>query len=271
MADNIYLRLTKLFNAGKLRAILSSGQAVVLHRLAMMSKDGDWILRGDAESLEYILRVLSEFGAVYRFGAPLDLRWLANGWSSHLEFSFDGMRVRTDFVVTPPRISATDLERMWREQEGAELPFVGLRDLVELKKTNREKDYPVIGDLARRLTSVRDKLLCSRSARDILTLAREHPTVLTECADLRPVLSHVPEGEEPLAAALDAERRQLMRANEVRLQRYLEAAQEWQKVWPAVQKDIAGVSLQESHAKLVITAESKLPFSPEGDDARSSK
>ena len=37
---NIYLRFTQQFNHGRLRAILSGGQAVVLHRLAMMSKDG---------------------------------------------------------------------------------------------------------------------------------------------------------------------------------------------------------------------------------------
>ena len=40
MQDNIYLELTRVFNAGRLRAILSSGQAVVMHRLAVMSKTG---------------------------------------------------------------------------------------------------------------------------------------------------------------------------------------------------------------------------------------
>ncbi|MEI8138991.1 MAG: hypothetical protein WCI03_03895 [bacterium] len=44
MSGNIYQELTQAFNAGRLRAILSSGQAVVMHRLAVMSKDGDWIL-----------------------------------------------------------------------------------------------------------------------------------------------------------------------------------------------------------------------------------
>ena len=33
---NIYLELTEEFNAGRLRCIISSGQAVVLHRLAIM-------------------------------------------------------------------------------------------------------------------------------------------------------------------------------------------------------------------------------------------
>jgi hypothetical protein len=37
---SIYLTLTREFNEGALRAILSSGQAVVLHRLAVMSTAG---------------------------------------------------------------------------------------------------------------------------------------------------------------------------------------------------------------------------------------
>jgi hypothetical protein len=47
---NPYLDLTEAFNSGRRRALISSGQAVVLHRLAIMSKDGDWVLREDAEA-----------------------------------------------------------------------------------------------------------------------------------------------------------------------------------------------------------------------------
>jgi hypothetical protein len=41
--NNPYLDLTEELNRGRLRALLSSGQAAVVHRLAVMSKDGDWI------------------------------------------------------------------------------------------------------------------------------------------------------------------------------------------------------------------------------------
>lgn len=40
--------------------IITSGQAVVLHKLAIMSKDGDWIVREDEESLNYIIKSLEE-------------------------------------------------------------------------------------------------------------------------------------------------------------------------------------------------------------------
>jgi hypothetical protein len=40
--DNIYLGLTREFNAGRLRAIISSGQAVVLYRAAAEAWSAVW-------------------------------------------------------------------------------------------------------------------------------------------------------------------------------------------------------------------------------------
>jgi hypothetical protein len=141
---SIYVELTREFNEGALRAILSSGQAVVLHRLAVMSKDGDWILRESADALSHVLAVLERHGARYRYGAPLDQRWMRGGWSSHFEFHSGAIRVRTDFVTRPPRLAADDLAALWREQASSAIPVVDPRRLIELKKTNREKDYAVI-------------------------------------------------------------------------------------------------------------------------------
>jgi hypothetical protein len=91
---NPYLDLTAEFNRGRLRALVSSGQAVAFHRLAIMSKDGDWILREDEESVGHVLATLAVRGARYRFGAPLDPRWLAGGWSAHFEFRRESLRLR---------------------------------------------------------------------------------------------------------------------------------------------------------------------------------
>jgi len=146
---SIYIDLTDTFNLGAFRAILSSGQAVVFHELAIMSKDGDWILREDEHALEHVLSVLGRRNARYRFGAPLDVRWMRGGWSSHFEFRDGPLRVRTDFVTRPPRLTSEALASLWKTQEQSTFPVVGVRDLCELKKTNRERDYAVIGELAR--------------------------------------------------------------------------------------------------------------------------
>jgi hypothetical protein len=42
--ENLYFQLTERFNREGRIAVLGSGQAVVWHRLAIMSKDGDCIL-----------------------------------------------------------------------------------------------------------------------------------------------------------------------------------------------------------------------------------
>jgi hypothetical protein len=259
---NPYLDLTEKLNRGRLRALLSSGQAVVAHRLAVMSKDGDWIVREDAETIHHVLEVLSSHGARYRFGAPLDLRWLAHGWSSHLEFRGEGLRLRTDFVTRPPRISPEELAGMWDEAERTGHYVVGLKPLAALKLTNRDKDYAVIGELARLMTDPLAQFLYSRSSRDLIELAAEHPAALAEATRQRPLLACISEGREALEEALDRERRMLIRANEERLARYQAAAEVWADLWPDVQRQIEGLPLLEAHRVVIARAEGILPFEP---------
>lgn len=148
---NIYLQLTETFNRERLRAIICGGQAVVLHRLAIMSKDGDWILREDDEALSHVLSVLDSCGARYRFGAPLDVRWMAGGWSAHFEFRQDNLRVRTDFFTRPSRIPETKLPQLWQEQADQTIPFVNIR-----RSGRYEEDQPRTGLCRDRRTGAAD-------------------------------------------------------------------------------------------------------------------
>ena len=255
---NIYLELTEQFNAGRLRAIISSGQAVVLHRLAIMSKDGDWILREDVETMSHILDVLAESGAHYRFGAPLDVRWMAGGWSAHFEFRTGSLRIRTDFVTRPPRLDDASLAELWKLDP--KKPVLGLTALAEIKKTNREKDYAVIGELARLMKSPREQLLYSRSARDLLALTQAHPELASELSDQRPLLCETVAGQARLEEALDAERRTLIHANEQRLARYREASKAWATAWSGVEKEIGNLWLAAAHEIVVARALELLPF-----------
>jgi hypothetical protein len=257
----IYHQLTKRFNAGRLRAVMCSGQAVVMHRLAITSKDGDWIIRENQHDLDFILSVLTEFGATYRFGAPLDVRWMTGGWSAHFEFRHEGLRVRTDFFSRPPRLGPNDLDRLWSCSASQELPFTGIRELALMKMTMREKDYPIIGELARRLESIDDQFLFSRSARDLIALVDKHPIPAAILAS-RPLLATIREGEDALAAALDHERRQLMKADEARLARYKAASQSWEATWPALANEISSLPLPAAHQRIVATAETCLPTQP---------
>lgn len=269
MTGNIYLDLTNEFNEGRLRAILSSGQAVVVHGLALASKDGDWILREDAETFTHVLRVLESYGARYRMGAPLDGRWMNGGWSAHFEFNHEGNRVRCDFVSRPPRLESEDLASMWSEQERGEgiqepVPTIDARRLAELKKTDRERDYAFIGEIARLLPKPSEQILLSRSARDLMALwpqiSREEQERL---AAKRPLLKNVAGGRDILEAALDAERRALARINEARLAAYGRAASKWISAWTQINREIDHLSLSQAHEKMVAHAEKLLPEAPD--------
>jgi len=86
--------------------------------------------------------------------------------------------------------------------------------------TDREKDYVVIGELARRMKDPADQLRFSRSALDLMRLAEEHPCLIASLSLERPLLSVIKEGRDALESALDAERRRMIHADEKRLAQY---------------------------------------------------
>ena len=71
---NVSFELTREYNRHEPFAVLSSGPAVVYYRVAIMSKDGDWIVRETAPACSRVLEVLTERCARYRPAAPLDVR-----------------------------------------------------------------------------------------------------------------------------------------------------------------------------------------------------
>ncbi len=82
---------------------------------------------------------------------------------------------------------------------------------------------------------------------------------------MRPALAAIERGREALEEALDRERRELMHANERRLQRYQEAAAAWTRAWIGLQREIEGLSLLPAHRLLCERAVGVLPAAPAGD------
>jgi hypothetical protein len=169
---NIYFALTEAFNRDGPIVALASGQAVVFYRIAIMSKDGDWVIRESPEACARVLDELERRGARYRLGAPLDVRWLAGGWSSHFEFfDEDRRRVRCDFVSRPPRVAPTSIAAWFDGAAPGQVLAVDPEALILMKQTQRAKDYAVIAELAARLSwrrwqaSSRCGRLCVRHAR----------------------------------------------------------------------------------------------------------
>lgn len=165
-------------------------------------------------------------------------------------------------------MSDDDRVRLWTEAESGHREVVGLEALARLKMTRREKDYAVIGELARRMGDPVSQLLFSRSSRDLLQIAQEHQDALAATLPRRPLLARVGDGRAALEEALDRERRELMRADEERLRCYAAAAEGWASLWPEVTRKVAGLPLPEAHRIMSARAEAVLPFVPEPGDHR---
>ena len=258
--ENVYFELTAAFNAAGRIAILASGQAVVWYRLAMMSKDGDWILRETDAACERVREVLAERGARYRSGAPLDPRWLAGGWSSHFElFDARGRRVRCDFFSRPPRLAPERLEALFAASEPpGELPVVDVESLIRMKQTQRAKDYPVIGELARLLPPELELELTTDPDR-ILELAGVPPANEHGCTSQRPAVQAAVEGRGRLAVvvALAEEIDRLQQEDRYRVERYDRASKAYRKALRRLERE--DLRLPAGHDRLLQLAERWLP------------
>jgi hypothetical protein len=55
---NVFFALTEELNSDGVIALLASGQAVVFYRIALMSKDGDWVLKETESACRRVRSVL---------------------------------------------------------------------------------------------------------------------------------------------------------------------------------------------------------------------
>jgi hypothetical protein len=259
--ENIYFALTEAFNRGGPAVALASGQAVAYYRIAIMSKDGDWIVRESPEACERVLDELKRHGARYRPGAPLDVRWLAGGWSSHFEFLDDrGRRIRCDFLSRPPRVPPASVQQLFHHAGGDTMLVVDPESLILMKQTQQAKDYAVIGELAARLPAEREIELTTDPDR-VLALASSLGASSQRPA-VRAALNGT--GRAAVVAALAQEADDLQQRDAARLARYERAAQRYLEACRS-----AGATdrpLREAHARLCEIAGRWLPHHVQGDD-----
>lgn len=252
---NLYFDLTEELNAEGPIAVLASGQAVVFYRITLMSKDGDWILRETPEACWRTLDVLASHGARYRPGAPLDIRWLAGGWSSHFElFDPQGRRIRCDFVTRPPRIRPDELADLFRSDDP--VLVVAIEPLIRMKQTQRAKDYPVIGELARLLPPEREIAWTTDPDR-VLALAPVHG----QGSDRQPVRVALASGSrDDVVIELAREADRLQQEDRARLEVYRRAAEPYMREFQAA--DLGRLNLLEAHRRVCELAERRLPPDP---------
>ena len=148
--------------------LLISGQATVLYGAATFSEDIDLWIRPTEENCSCFLAALRDFGArYYKLTPPLTIQHLVRGHGFHFVLpDLDGPDAFLDVMGAPPRVgsfaSALAHARSM-DSEWGQLPTIGLQSLVDLKKTQRLEDYPIISKLA---VGWFDQPECAKAAED---------------------------------------------------------------------------------------------------------
>jgi hypothetical protein len=201
------------------------GQACVFYGAAEFSRDLDLLILADAANLPNLMGALHAMEAGVIAVPPFEERHLARGHAIHFRCKRkDVAELRIDLMSSLRGVAG--FEELWArrttiEVAGEPIDVLAMEDLVRAKKTQRDKDWPMIRRLVERSyfgrTNVTRELVLFwlrelRSPELLVEVARAHPDLAGAEGDLRPAvraaLSARPdEVSEALAAEEWEERR----------------------------------------------------------------
>jgi hypothetical protein len=226
--------------AADIRFAITSGMACIRYGLQQTTKDSDWIvsaaelrqLRGLLERCEHRL---APWVVQYRpiFGAPLEPAWLDGGWSTHIFIRTvgGGPDHHLDFFCRPPRAAA------WRH-DSEEADFADRDTVTRMKKTDRDKDWPIVGGLAAQAFA-RGEPAALLHLRDASLLRRAWSKASVgeqaKAVSARPLLARITSNADDLRleSLLRAERLVWEAVNRRRYAVYQEAWKTWYRRWQA--------------------------------------
>jgi hypothetical protein len=207
--------------AHRVRALLMGGQACVFYGAAEFSRDTDFAILAVAANLARLRRALADLQAETIAVPPFELKYLRRGHAIHFRCEHpEALRMRVD-VMSKMR-GLDSFAGLWRRRTVIKLPdgticnLLSLPDLVQAKKTQRDKDWPMIRRLVEahyfqhgerpNPAQVKFWLRELRTPQLLVELAQTHPRLCRRLAPGRPLLTFAVLGRTAkLEAALLAE------------------------------------------------------------------
>ncbi len=184
---------------------ITSGLACVHYQLAESTKDCDLLCH--SQSFHQLLKILSETTVQeqpcrYRgnLSPPLEARWHIGGWTSHFQWGEGAEAVTLDVfgrALRSPIPWESDLYGL----------YAGKHIVAQMKRTNRDKDWPVITALGLKLVRAGDPrgwFHLFDHAELLALLAEIQPP--QEIVAIRPALGLAIQGDPRAAGAIRAER-----------------------------------------------------------------
>jgi hypothetical protein len=194
-------KVLSTFQSCQVRALLMGGQACVFYGGAEFSRDTDFAILADTENLERLRTATNALQAEVIAVPPLSLEHLHGGHAVHFRCRHpDAAGMRVD-VMSRMR-GVADFSELWERrttlqgEDGTIFELMSLPDLLQAKKTQRDKDWPMI----RRLIEADHAATPSPDDTQLLFWLREArtPALLIELARLHPALTEQTAVQRPL-------------------------------------------------------------------------
>jgi hypothetical protein len=207
--------------ARRVRALLMGGQACVFYGAAEFSRDTDLAIVANAANLGRLHRALNDLRADVIAVPPFELKYLRRGHAIHFRCRHpEALRMRVDLMAKMRGVGA--FSKLWERRTTIELPdgtrcdLLSLPDLVQAKKTQRDKDWPMIRRLVEahyfqncakpNPAQVRFWLQELRTPELLREVAERHTTLCRRLTSKRPLLVYAARGEvKKLARSLTSE------------------------------------------------------------------
>ena len=153
MIPNPILKVLSSMHEHRVRTLLMGGQACVFYGAAEFSRDTDLAILADADNIVRLRRALKVLRADPIAVPPFHIRHLRSGLAVHFRCQHpDAAGMRVDLMAKMRGVDA--FPKLWSRRTTIELPdgtpchLLSLPDLILAKKTQRDKDWPMIRRLA---------------------------------------------------------------------------------------------------------------------------
>ena len=207
--------------ANRVRALLMGGQACVSYGAAEFSRDVDLAIAVSLRNIAALQKAMRDLDAEVIAVPPFEVKYLRKGHAVHFRCrtaEAEGLRVD---VMSRMR-GVESFQRLWKRRTTVELPdgtqydLLSLPDLVQAKKTQCDKDWPMIrrlveADFFARRDSASESdidfwLREMRTPELLITVAASRPDACRHLVRDRPLLEMALAGDESkLEAALAEE------------------------------------------------------------------
>jgi hypothetical protein len=205
LIPNPILKVLSTLTTHRVRFLLMGGQACVLYGGTEFSRDTDIVLVPDPVNLAALKKALDDLQAEVIAVPPFEEDYLRRGFAVHFRCAHpDAKGMRLDVMAVMRGVAPFDelwSRRLTMDVPGGQIDVLGMPDLIQAKKTQRDKDWPMIRRLveahydAHQSAPTDDRVrFWLREARTMSLLqnvANHYPALLAEIVPQRPLLSVV--------------------------------------------------------------------------------